>query len=250
MSFIVSLLCALLFLSTLQSVFPAPYYNWKVIETYPHDTNAFTEGLLYQNGFFYESTGLQGSSTVRKVEVTTGKVISSHSLDDTYFGEGLTNWASTLIQLTWQSQIGFVYDTETFTVLKNFSYSGEGWGLTHDDKYLIRSDGTHTLYFWDPVTFTQVKTLDVQEDSQPISLLNELEYINGVIFANVWLSWKIVMIDPANGQVIGWLNVTKIIDNAPDVLNGIAYDAQNDRLFITGKDWGKMFHIQIEKSFN
>jgi glutaminyl-peptide cyclotransferase len=228
----------------------APVATYKVIKTYPHDRNAYTEGLVYENGFLYEGTGLNGQSALRKVDLETGQIEQTHAIPDIYFGEGVTIYGNRIIQLTWQSHIGFVYDKASFQPLSDFHYSTEGWGITHDDHRLIMSDGTATLHFLDPETFQEVGTINVYDDNGPVIKLNELEYIHGEIYANVWQTDRIVRISPQTGQVLGWIDLTGLLsqdDRQPpvDVLNGIAYDAQHDRLFVTGKLWPKLFEIKI-----
>ena len=225
--------------------------GYRVIHTYPHDPSAFTQGLIYENGHLYESTGLYGHSSVREVDLQSGRVIREHDLPSQYFGEGLTNWGSTLVQLTWKSHTGFVWDRDTFHLLRTFQYSGEGWGLTQDGHNLILSDGTSTLRYLDPNTFATVRTLNVTDHGKPIDQINELEYIRGEIFANIWMSNRIARISPKDGHVIAWLNLAGIIPDVElrsgdAVLNGIAWDARNHRLFVTGKLWPKLFQIQIE----
>ena len=185
--------------STPDAAQPVPIFTYKVVNTYPHDVTAFTEGLLWDGDALYESTGLNGQSTLRRVDLTNGKVLQNQALDPKYFGEGLTLWGDQLIQLTWKSHTGFVYDKTTFKQLKTFSYPTEGWGITHDDQRLIMSDGTSTLYFLDPVTLTEIGHLDVTAQGQPVRNLNELEYVRGEIWANVWQTDRIARIDPALG---------------------------------------------------
>ena len=226
------------------------YYTYTVVNVYPHDKTAFTEGLVYDNGFLYEGTGIPGRSQVRREDLLTGTVLQSVDLPSPYFGEGITIFGNTIIELTWQSNIGFVYDKLTFALLQTFSYPTEGWGLTHNGKNLIMSDGTATLHFLDPVTFAEVSSLDVYDENGPVPLLNELEYIKGEIYANVWLTDRIARISPVTGQVVGWIDLTGLLSPADivfpiDVLNGIAYDAKNDRLFVTGKLWPKLFEIDL-----
>ena len=226
--------------------------GYKIVHTYPHDPQAYTQGLIYHEGFLYESTGLFGKSSLRKVELTTGKVLQRIDLPEAYFGEGIVLWKDKLIQLTWQSKIGFVYDRATFKQLSTFTYSREGWGITHDGKHLIESDGSSTLYFWDPETFKEIRHLDVDDKGVPVSNLNELEYIRGEIFANLWHSTRIARIDPRSGQVVAWIDVALVVakekHEQEDVLNGIAYDAKRDRLFVTGKDWAEIFEIKVESA--
>jgi len=226
------------------------YYTYTVVNTFPHDRTAFTEGLVYNNGFLYEGTGIPGRSQVRKEDLLTGTVLQSLDLPAPYFGEGITIYGNTIIELTWQSNIGFVYDKATFVQLQTFTYPTEGWGLTHDGKNLIMSDGTATLHFLDPATFAQVGSIDVYDQNGPVTMLNELEYIKGEIYANVWLTNRIAIISPITGHVVGWIDLTGLLSPADivfpiDVLNGIAYDAKNDRLFVTGKLWPKLFEIDL-----
>ncbi|MEW6379470.1 MAG: glutaminyl-peptide cyclotransferase [bacterium] len=225
-------------------------YTYTVVNVFPHDKGAFTEGLVYNGGFLYEGTGIPGLSEIRKVDLLTGTVLQSRDLPAPYFGEGITIYAGNLIELTWQHNIGFVYDKVTFDLLQTFTYPTEGWGLTHNGTNLIMSDGTATLHFLDPVTFAEVSSLDVYDQNGPVLWLNELEYIKGVIFANVWLTDRVVMISPTTGRVVGSINLAGLLSPADivfplDVLNGIAYDAKNDRLFVTGKWWPKLFEIDL-----
>ncbi len=228
----------------------APILTFRIVATYPHDRAAFTEGLVIDGGALYESTGLNGQSSLRRVDLASGKVLQSVPLDQTYFGEGVTVWKDQIIQLTWKSHVGFVYDKSSFKLLKTFNYPTEGWGLTHDDTSLIMSDGTPIIHFLDPVTFQETKRITVTDQSQPVFKLNELEYVHGEILANVWQTDRIVRISPDSGQVIGWIDLTGLLspaDRQPpvDVLNGIAYDAVHDRLFVTGKLWPKLFEIVL-----
>lgn len=228
-----------------------PVYGYKVVRSYPHDTNAYTQGLVYHDGVLYEGTGRNGYSSIRKVKLETGEVLKVRSLDARYFGEGIVVWKDRLIQLTWQSGIGFVYDRETFEPRRTFTYAGEGWGLTHDGTRLIMSDGsdTGTLRYLDPDTLRQTGTLVVRDRGRPVDELNELEFVKGEIYANVFQTERIARIAPKTGQVTGWIDLRGLLDrrDAPgaDVLNGIAYDAANDRLFVTGKLWPKIFEIQL-----
>jgi glutaminyl-peptide cyclotransferase len=246
------LLCGLL-LSLAEGVVwaaSAPVEGYKVVHVYPHDPDAFTQGLIYLNGFLYEGTGLNGRSSIRMADLTTGKVLQRYELPSQFFGEGLTDWGSTLVELTWTSHKGFVYDRFSFRPLKTFDYSGEGWGLTHDGTYLVMSDGTPDLRFLDPHTFREVRRIKVTDDGQPVDQLNELEYIHGEVYANIWNTNRIARISPRTGKVLAWIDLTGIIpaedlhsDNA--VLNGIAYDSKGDRLFVTGKLWPKLFEIKV-----
>ncbi len=230
-----------------------PTSTFQVLNHWPHDPSAYIEGLVYADGAFFESTGLNGASSLRKVDAETGQVIASLPLDPEYFGEGLTLFNGKLIQLTWQSHVGFVYDLACFCLQRTFTYDGEGWGLTQDGQYLIMSDGTERIRFLDPVTFAVVKTINVSDYGQPLTNLNELEYINGEIYANVWLTNRIVRIDPMSGAILGWIDLTGLLpdaDRSPSVneLNGIAYDDATDRLFVTGKNWPELFQIAIVPS--
>lgn len=227
-----------------------PVYGYRVINSYPHDPDAFTQGLLYDNGTLYESTGLNGRSTLREVNIKTGEVIRSRSLPAKYFGEGIAAVSNKIVQLTWRSKSGFVYDKRSFKVLKRFHYTGEGWGITYDGRNLIMSDGTDTLRFLDPSTFKTVGQLEVYSDRGKVGKLNELEYVEGEIFANVWGEERMARIDPKTGRVTGWIDLSGILGaedrkKKVDVLNGIAYDTENKRLFVTGKLWPKLFEIEI-----
>lgn len=230
-----------------------PVEGYRVLHAYPHDSSAFTQGLVYVNGMLYEGTGLNGRSSIRMVDLQTGRVLQEHNLPAEYFGEGLTDWGSNLIELTWQSHVGYVYDRFSFRVLKNFTYPGEGWGLTHDSRHLILSDGTATLRFLDPRTFQPVGHVTVTDHGQPVLNLNELEYIHGEVFANIWLTNRIARISPATGKVLAWIDLTGLTNLLPAnqrlgegaVLNGIAYDSLHDRIFVTGKLWPKLFEIKI-----
>ncbi|MBN1865737.1 glutaminyl-peptide cyclotransferase [Candidatus Sumerlaeota bacterium] len=228
-----------------------PVYACRVVKSYPHDTKAYTQGLLFRDGRLFEGTGLRGASSVREVDLETGKVLRIHRLEDRYFGEGLALWQDRLVQLTWQSGVGFVYDRDTFVPKGDFSYSGEGWGLTHDGKRLIMSDGTSTLRFLDPETFAVVGSIRVQDGRRPVPRLNELEYLRGEIWANVWQTDRIARIDPETGRVLGWIDLAGLLDRrnpaaaGAEVLNGIAYDADRGRIFVTGKRWPLLFEIEI-----
>ncbi|KQZ68126.1 glutamine cyclotransferase [Rhodanobacter sp. Root561] len=228
-----------------------PVYGYKVVHSYPHDTAAYTEGLFYKDGHLYESTGQVGESTVRKVELETGEVLQRHRLPKQYFGEGIVDWKGRMVQLTWQSQTGFVYDLTSFTPQKTFSYPGEGWALTRDDHQLYMSDGTAELRVLDPETLAEVRRIQVTADGVPVTHLNELEWVDGEIYANVWLTDRIARIDPASGHVVGWIDLSGLLDISQlpnpvdDVLNGIAWDAARKRLFVTGKCWPQLFEIQL-----
>lgn len=224
--------------------------SYCTVESFPHDRKAFTQGLEYEAGFLYEGTGLEGRSTLRKVDLATGNVLKSVSLDKAFFGEGITIFGDRIFQLTWQNHKGFIYDKESFQKLGEFEYPTEGWGLTHDADSLILSDGTDKIYFLDPATLTETRRIQVLDKGQPLEDLNELEYIKGTIFANVWQTDRIVCIDPATGNVTGSIDLTGLLpfsDRVPpvDVLNGIAYDEERDRLLVTGKLWPKVFHVDL-----
>ena len=224
--------------------------RYVVKHAYPHDPRAFTQGIEYRDGVMFEGTGLHGESTLRKVEIATGRVLQSTSVPVEYFGEGITTWGSTILQLTWQSGVGFVYDRATFKQLRTFRYTGEGWGLTHNATQLIMSDGSASLRFLDPRTLTESHRLLVTDAGITVRDLNELEWVNGEIYANVWQTNFVARISPASGKVLGWIDLSGLLSPAEersgaDVLNGIAYDAAGKRLFVTGKLWPKLFEIQI-----
>ena len=223
-------------------------YTYHIIKTYPHDNTAFTEGLVFDNGVLYESTGEYGSSSLRRVNLENGNVQQEVLLSDQYFGEGLTVVNDTLVQLTWRENIGFIYDKETFRLLDNFSYSTQGWGLTLAGSELVMSDGTSNLFFLDSVTFQKTGQVSVHDGSRLVTSINELEYVNGDLYANIWLQQKIAIINPQTGIVKGWIDLTGIYqsNNMNDVLNGIAYDSKMDRLFITGKNWPSLYQIIIK----
>ncbi len=229
---------------------PVVEYTYSVVEALPHDTQAFTQGLLFHDGFFYESTGLNGHSSLRKVDPATGEILKRINLPAEYFGEGLALLNSRLYQLTWRHGKGFVYDLATFAPLREFAYSGEGWGLTTDGRSLILSDGTAQLRFLDPESFAVTRTVEVTHDGRPVTQLNELEYIEGEIYANLWQTHRIVRIDPKNGRVTGIIDLAGILPASErrrntDVLNGIAYDPAARRLFVTGKNWPRVFEIKV-----
>jgi glutamine cyclotransferase len=227
-----------------------PVYGYRVVREYPHDPNAFTQGLQFVDGFLYEGTGLNGRSSIRKVRLETGEVVQQRDLARAYFGEGITVWKTDLIQLTWQSNVAFVYDVATFAPRRTFRYTGEGWGLTHDGTSLIMSDGSDELRMLDPGTFAERRRVKVTAAGQGLSNLNELEFVNGEILANVWLTDSVARIAADTGRVLGYIDLSGLLSPAErsstdQVLNGIAYDAQNDRLFVTGKLWPKLFEIDI-----
>ena len=227
-----------------------PVWGYRIVHTYPHDRQAFTQGLEYFDGdTLYEGTGLHGSSWVRKVDLQTGKVLQQVGIPGQYFGEGITLWRSSIVQLTWQSQIGFVYDRNTLAQLRTFRYQGEGWGLTHDGTSLIMSDGSASLRFLDPVKLSETRRLLVTDAGIPIKDLNELEYVRDEIYANIWRTDFIARISPTNGHVLGWIHLKGLLGpsdrEGADVLNGVAYDATKRRLFVTGKLWPRLFEINL-----
>jgi glutamine cyclotransferase len=230
---------------------PAAVDGYQIVRSFPHDPQAFTQGLSYHEGFLYEGTGLNGQSSIRKVKLETGEVLQIQRIDQQYFGEGITIWQHSVVQLTWQSQIGFVYDLGTFQRKRTFAYRGEGWGLTHDGKRLIMSDGQpdSTLRYIDPATMKEAGRLPVRDGDRPVAGLNELEFVKGEIFANVWQTERIARISPTTGQVTGWIDLRGLLSPREaanvDVLNGIAYDAAGDRLFVTGKLWPRVFEIRV-----
>ena len=229
-----------------------PVYSYRIVNIYPHDSKAFTQGLVYDDkDVLYESTGLWGHSSLRRVDLATGKVLKIKSLSPKLFGEGLTLWHEQLIQLTWRSRRGFVYQKTNFSLLKDFNYATEGWGITHNEDFLIMSDGSEQLYFLDPQTLTKQYSIKVHTHQAPVTHLNELEYIKGEIFANIWQTDRIARINPHTGEVNSWIELTGLIQPPTDnrrseaVLNGIAYDAKHDRLFVTGKQWSNLFEITL-----
>jgi glutaminyl-peptide cyclotransferase len=240
-------LCALLCASR---AFAAPVDGYQVIATYPHSTMSYTEGFFYLDGLFYEGTGVEGRSAVMSIDPATGQVRQRHNIPAQYFGEGIVDWGPNLYEWTWQSHACFVYDRFSMRVMKQFRYTGEGWGMTRTAKELITSDGTATLRFRNPATFAEARHIVVKDDGKPIDQLNELEYIHGEIYANVWHSDRIARISPKDGHVIAWIDLTGLLPasqkvDSESVLNGIAYDAQHDRIFVTGKQWPTIFEIKI-----
>ena len=229
---------------------PAPVAGYRIVNTYPHDPSAFTQGLVFADGVLYEGTGLRGQSSLRKVDLKTGTILQVRQLPVRFFGEGITIYGNRVIQLTWRARVGFVYDRQTFQLLDTFNYPTEGWGITHDGRSLIISDGTSTLHLLDPQTFRQVGRLEVHTRDGPVSRLNELEYVQGEIYANVWKTDRIARISPQTGEVVGWIDLEGLLrpedrNRRIDVLNGIAYDVKNDHLFVTGKLWPKLFEIEL-----
>jgi glutamine cyclotransferase len=225
-------------------------HGYEVVREYPHDPEAFTQGLIFRDGFLYESTGQTGRGSVRKVRLETGEVVQRRMLANDHFGEGLTDWGNQLIQLTWVSNVGFVYDLATFEEIRRFTYAAEGWGLTHDGTRLIMSDGTPNLRFLNPTTFDELSRLNVRDHNGSVDDLNELEFVQGSVYANVWLTERIAIIAPDTGAVTAWVDLAGLRPRqgpqGDDVLNGIAYDAAGDRLFVTGKLWPKLFEIRLK----
>lgn len=228
----------------------APVSGFTVVNSYPHDPAAFTQGLEYRDGSLYEGTGLQGRSAIRRVELETGKVVQEFKISPGYFGEGITVTSGKLFELTWKDKTGFVYDAKTFRLIRNFSYFGEGWGLTHDETGLIMSDGTSALRFLETTRFSERRRVKVMDAGAAIPNLNELEMIKGEIWANVWQTDYIARISPKDGHVTGWVNLKGLLPAAvggkADVLNGIAYDSAKDRIFVTGKLWPKLFEVKLK----
>jgi glutaminyl-peptide cyclotransferase len=238
----------LVVIGTLPAYAEVPVYTATVVNTYPHDPNAFTQGLAFADGQLYEGTGRNGQSSLRKVALETGEISQRSNLDAQHFGEGITIMNGKVYQLTWQTHLGFVYDLASFKLEKTFFLPGEGWGITHDDKHLIISDGTAFLRMLDPATLKEVSRVEVKQDGQPLARLNELEYIDGEVWANVWYTNDIVRIDPATGTVTGRVDLSGINQQraTDDVLNGIAWDEQSTRLFVTGKLWSQLYEIKVE----
>lgn len=244
---------AALFLVGLASAAGVPEWGYQVVHVYPHDRGAFTEGLFYLNGFLYESTGRLNESWVRKVRLETGAVVQQHQLPKNLFGEGIVKWKDKLYQLTWQTRVGFIYDFNTFEVKGQFGYPGEGWAFTTDGRQIYMDDGTPQIRIWNPETLKETGRITVTDEGKPVAQLNELEWVKGEIFANIWETNRIARIEPKTGKVIGWIDLTGLlpasdVDQAhagENVLNGIAYDPDHDRLFVTGKCWPKLFEIKL-----
>lgn len=229
---------------------PAPIQSYRVVNVFPHDPQAFTQGLFWLDGHLYESTGHIGQSTIRRVELETGRVLQSIHIPPNLFGEGIVNWGDEIVSLTWQDQIGFRWDLRTFERRGEWRYAGEGWGLTQNGRDIIMSDGTDQLRFLDPETLEERRRLNVTDAGAPVMRLNELEWVDGEIYANVWFSTMIARIDPETGQVKGWIDLTPLHAEAAsgrtdDVLNGIAWDAERRRLFVTGKNWPRLYEIEV-----
>lgn len=227
-----------------------PTGGFEVRRVYPHDAGAFTEGLFYLKGELFESTGLPGHSNIRRVRLSDGAVLQSRTIGTTLFGEGIVNWGNEIVSLTWQDHVGFRWDLKSLALKKSFGYPGEGWALTQDGKHLIMSDGTPVLRVLDPATFRQMRSIHVTADGRPLANLNELEWVKGEILANVWQTHMIARIDPATGKVKAWIDLTGLPEtlsslNPDAVLNGIAYDRDHDRLFVTGKNWPHLYEIHL-----
>lgn len=243
---VIALLCALMAGPAMADT------PWTLVKSYPHDPAAFTEGLFLADGALYESTGLEGQSEIRKVDLKTGKVLERRILDRPYFGEGIVNWGDRLVSLTWRHRRGFVWTLKDFKPIGDFRYEGEGWGLTQDGHSLIMSDGSDQLRFLDPDTLGEQRRINVTWQGRPLDRLNELEWVKGEIWANIWYDTRIARIDPATGKVIDFLDVAPLLKAAKvtdreAVANGIAYDAKADRLFVTGKNWPKLFEIRVKR---
>lgn len=226
-----------------------PEYGYQVVHVYPHDRTAFTEGLEFRGGFLYESTGLENRSTLSKIKLETGQVVQQIRLDPRIFGEGITLINEKIVQLTYKTELGYVYDQASLRRLRTFTYRGEGWSLTNDGSQIYMDDGSSQIRVWDAITLQEKKRINVHEGSRPIDQLNELEWVRGELYANIWRSDRIARISPADGSVVGWIDLTGILSPADregvDVLNGIAYDSFGDRLFVTGKLWPKLFEIKL-----
>lgn len=238
-----------LFVTILSDIVPRRY-GYRIENTFPHDNQAYTQGLFWHDGYLYESTGQEGRSTLRKVDLKTGNVIRKHNLEARFFGEGATLVGNQIYQLTWQTKVGFIYDLDTFRELDRFYYNNEGWGLTTMGDFLVMSDGSNKLYVIAPSNFSTIRTIEVYDNRSMVTSLNELEYINGEIWSNIFLTDLIARIDPSTGKILGYIDLAGIISDTErradgdDVLNGIAYDKENDRVFVTGKNWPKLFQIR------
>jgi glutaminyl-peptide cyclotransferase len=229
-----------------------PTYVFDIVREYPHDPLAYTQGLQWFQNRLFEGTGQIGKSSIREVELLTGKVLRKRDLPPPHFGEGIVILGDNLYQLTWQTQKAFVYDWRTFAPKKEFTYEGEGWGLTTDGTSLIMSDGKSVIRFRDPATFAEQRAISVTDNGTPVNNLNELEWVKGEIWANIWQSDQIARINPSNGHVVGWIDLAGILPpmertGDEEVLNGIAYDAVEDRIFVTGKNWPKLFEIKLKQ---
>jgi Glutamine cyclotransferase len=244
-----ALLPWLMLLATAFAQADVPILTVEVVARYPHDPSAFTQGLVIDRGELFEGTGLNGQSSLRRVDLETGEVLQRHNLGQRYFGEGITILGDKIYQLTWTTQVGFVYSRDDFKQLQSFFYPGEGWGITHDGEQLIVSDGTAMLRFLDPETLKETRRVAVTEDGKPLTRLNELEYIDGEVWANVWYTDYIVRIDPATGRVVSKLDLSNLYPEGSndDVLNGIAWDRDAQRLFVTGKLWPYLYEIRVNE---
>lgn len=234
-----------------------PEYTYTVVHTYPHDGAAFTEGLFYHDGFLYEGTGMAGNSSIRKVRLETGQIVQQHKLPEQYFGEGIVAWKNRLFELTYTTKVGFIYDLKTFALQGTFHYPGEGWSMTEDGQRIIMDDGTPTIRLSDPETLRETGRITVTANTKPVEYLNELEWVKGELYANIWHTDRIAIIDLTTGHVTAWIDLTGLLprsdilpdpEGAEQVLNGIAYDAKNDRLFVTGKYWPKLFEIRLHRN--
>jgi glutaminyl-peptide cyclotransferase len=251
-AFLVAVFCQLLVAQSSPQITAArtPEYTFKVVHSFPHDPNAFTQGLAYRGGFLYEGTGLKGRSSLRKVRIESGEVVQRVDIAPEFFGEGITLMNDEVVQITWQSQTGFIYNMENFRLLRRFSYPGEGWGLTAKGHELFMSDGTSSIRVLDDDTFAEKRRLTVHDGDTLVDQLNELEIVDGEIFANVWQTNRIARISPQSGKVVGWIDLTGLLSPmyrlpSEAVLNGIAYDSNKKRLFVTGKLWPTIFEIKI-----
>lgn len=230
-----------------------PIHPYHIIHTYPHDPTAFTEGLFYEDGYLYESTGEFVGAGVRKVKLDTGEVVQRRDTPEGYFGEGIIASGQRILQLSWKQGVGFIYDKATFKLIDQIRYPGEGWAMTRDASHIYMSDGTPVIRILDPQTFAQTGSISVTANGVPLQQINELEWVKGKIYANVWQTARIAEIDPKTGHVVGWIDMTKLVeaqevhDLANDVLNGIAYDAARDRLFVTGKRWRAVYEVRVER---
>lgn len=226
------------------------HFSFKIVNIYPHDRTAFTQGLVYDDGYLYESTGIYGRSKINVIDLTNNRVVKSLDMDERYFGEGLTVKDDQLVQLTYRERVGFVYDKQTLKITGEFKYPVEGWGITYDGSHLIMSNGSSHLFYLDPLSYRRVRSLEVRENSSPVVNINELEYIDGLIFANIWRTNTIAQISPESGQVVGKIDFSELAkryedDKSVDVLNGVAYDKKDRRLFVTGKFWPELFEVEL-----
>lgn len=247
-SFLIGLSILIIWANFLQAAESIPVYKVEIVKTYPHDSDAFTQGLTVYDGLLYEGTGRNGQSSLRLLELSTGEILKRRNLSARYFGEGIAVMEDKIFQLTWQSSLGFVYDRESFSLSKTFFLPGEGWGLTHDGDFLIVSDGTSFLRFLDPVTQEEIRRIEVTDNNGPVDRINELEFINGEVWANIWYTDYLIRIDPVSGQVNSYIDLSDLYpqrDSRDDVLNGIAWDSKQQKLFVTGKLWPNIYEIQI-----